>query len=1230
MAQMALSYAVDTAQTLALNYASQALSAALAPRGPDGPRLSELAIQTSTEGHFIPILYGRMRLTGQVIWAARFKEYVTKADRPGKGGGRAKQYTYSLSFAVGLCEGEIAGIGRIWANGQELDQSEIVYRVHTGKRDQAPDPLIAALEETAPAYRDLAYVVFEDLPLDPFGQRIPNLSFEVIARTQPREAAPLEDLIEGVCLIPASGEFSYAITPVLRDLRPGEAVSENQHSSRGVDVLASLDDLEARLPQCRAVALVVAWFGTDLRCEACQLKPGIEVRLKTTQGAEWGVAGLNRDNAYVVSQKDGRPAYGGTPSDDSVKALIGELKSRGFRVTFYPFILMDIPQDNSLPALAGGVGQPAFPWRGRITSTAADPARAVEDFFGSDHDYRYRHFIQHYARLVAAAGGVDTFVIGSEMVALNQIRTASGDHPAVTAFQALAGDVRAILGAATTLTYAADWSEYAGYSPAPGDKVFHLDPLWADPNIDCVALDWYIPLADQREDDLPTLEEMYAHIEGGEGFDWYYKTPAERDVGLRTPIEDGAYGEAWIWRYKDLRSWWSQSHFERVDGVRAATPTAWQPHSKPLRFMEMGCPAIDKGANQPNVFVDPKSSESTRPYFSNGGRDDAIQRRYLSALITYWRTHNPVSPLYHGAMVDLAHSHVWCWDARPFPAFPSLNEIWSDGPNWQVGHWLNGRVGQSPLGAIVHDLAARAGLETLDVSALNAPCAGYIVDQPQSARQAIAGLGELYGFQILDRSAGPIALPDQAGFARDLTGAGLSTQIAGPQAVRLAKTDRVEEVRLTLIEDGPDYRPLCVYARGDEARVEGVRRMSLAVLGDEALGKAWSQTALSRAKGGEAGLRLAIPPSQMALEIGDDVTLDGAKTSWRIRSEEGLFERALSLEGLSAGLPPLHGPTPGAPHCPVIKPRAELVIMDLPPHPLARIERQGPIVAAYARPWQGGVELYVGADAMSAEARLSLKHVSAMGEVASALNPHPEGRWDEGNVLDITLYEGLLQSHPRADVLAGANGLIVETQAGWGWMSFAEAHLIAPGQWRLKSLLRYGPATGAILPLARCVIAGPGLGEVALADFEAFTPLKAWAVHPGKGLHDVSTRQVELIYQRLDKAPLAPVHLGLNQMGDQITARWIRRARLQGEDWAGAEIALIDGPERYRVRLETQTGQSLYTGEIDRAAFSLSLSELDTAVLGQADTLSLVVAQMSAIYGPGHEARATFNWPLSA
>lgn len=84
---------------------------------------------------------------------------------------------------------------------------------------------------------------------------------------------------------------------------------------------------------------------------------------------------------------------------------------------------------------------------------------------------------------------------------------------------------------------------------------------------------------------------------------------------MRTPIADGAYGEPWIWRFKDLFGFWSQQHFDRPGGVRASAPTAWVPGSKPIWLMELGCAAVDKGANQPNIFGDAKSAEGGRRIF---------------------------------------------------------------------------------------------------------------------------------------------------------------------------------------------------------------------------------------------------------------------------------------------------------------------------------------------------------------------------------------------------------------------------------------------------------------------------------------------------------------------------------------------------------------------------------------------------------------------------------------
>ena len=121
---------------------------------------------------------------------------------------------------------------------------------------------------------------------------------------------------------------------------------------------------------------------------------------------------------------------------------------------------------------------------------------------------------------------------------------------------------------------------------------------------------------------------------------------ADRLSQTRTPITDGL-GKPWVWRAKDIWNWWSNHHYDRPDGGESATATAFVPTAKPIVFTELGCPAIDKGANQPNVFYDPKSSESALPYFSGGGRDDLMQRRFLEAHAAFWAeaANNPVSPL---------------------------------------------------------------------------------------------------------------------------------------------------------------------------------------------------------------------------------------------------------------------------------------------------------------------------------------------------------------------------------------------------------------------------------------------------------------------------------------------------------------------------------------------------------------------------------------------------------
>ncbi|MEM9989246.1 MAG: hypothetical protein AAF723_06975, partial [Pseudomonadota bacterium] len=91
----------------------------------EGPRQEELRLQTAAEGVAIPRLYGRQRIAGQILWATNFKETteVTTTSTGGKGVRRSSEqeftsYLYSVSLAIGLCEGEISRIGRAWADGK--------------------------------------------------------------------------------------------------------------------------------------------------------------------------------------------------------------------------------------------------------------------------------------------------------------------------------------------------------------------------------------------------------------------------------------------------------------------------------------------------------------------------------------------------------------------------------------------------------------------------------------------------------------------------------------------------------------------------------------------------------------------------------------------------------------------------------------------------------------------------------------------------------------------------------------------------------------------------------------------------------------------------------------------------------------------------------------------------------------------------------------------------------
>lgn len=159
-----------------------------APKARRGPRLGDLAVQTSTYGSEIPKIFGTMRVAGTVIWAT---DLIESRSRSGGGKGRPSTiaYSYAANFAVALSGRPLRTVRRIWADGKLLRgavgdfKTETGYRLHLGDEVQAVDPLIASAEGIAetPAFRGIAYAVFENFQLEDYGNRIPSLTFEVEA-----------------------------------------------------------------------------------------------------------------------------------------------------------------------------------------------------------------------------------------------------------------------------------------------------------------------------------------------------------------------------------------------------------------------------------------------------------------------------------------------------------------------------------------------------------------------------------------------------------------------------------------------------------------------------------------------------------------------------------------------------------------------------------------------------------------------------------------------------------------------------------------------------------------------------------------------------------------------------------------------------------------------------------------------------------------------------------------
>jgi hypothetical protein len=573
-------------------------------------------------------------------------------------------------------------------------------------------------------------------------------------------------------------------------------------------------------------------------------------------------------------------------------------------------------------------------------------------------------------------------------------------------------------------------------------------------------------------------------------------------------------------------------------------------------------------------------------------------------------------------MVDAERMYLWTWDARPYPAFPALTDIWADGPNHRNGHWLTGRLGGAASDELARAIAADHGV---DLSAEPAAplVGGLVLNTTTTAREALEPLMAASGLSLRNH-AGSLRL----GVARRgvVTTLDAESLVAGDGPTlsrrRVDPAEAPGRLALTYLDRERDYLMGTVTALG---RAEGpLAGEASAMTLDASAARLAAERMLEARSAQRETLDFALPPSALALEAGDLVDIpDVAEGPFEIAEIRDGLARRITARTLPSGIAVATGidrPL-AAGTGPVARSLPKLVVAHLPPLP-GDPGHSRLVAAAYAQPWPGSVQLV---DEATGALAATLPRRGLLGTIATPMPPGPTGVWDNGYGFEVTLLGGHLAAAEPLAVLSGSNRLAIETDAGgWEVIGFARADLVAPGRYRLSRLLRglEGTEPGAaavgktVMVLDARVVSLPveqsWLGET-----------REFRVYAGAG--DIEGVTLAVTADVAAALPLAPVHLRAARASNgDIGFNWVRRSRADGDGWGLADSPLDHVPERYRLvifagavvvrTLEVAGPLALYANADQVSDFG--------ALPG---AFAFTVAQISPVLGAGHAAQGEFH-----
>lgn len=640
---------------------------------------------------------------------------------------------------------------------------------------------------------------------------------------------------------------------------------------------------------------------------------------------------------------------------------------------------------------------------------------------------------------------------------------------------------------------------------------------------------------------------------------------------------------------------------------------------------EYGCAAIDKGSNQPNKFIDVKSSESGLPVWSNGRRDDLIQMQYLLAQSSFWTdpANNPASALYGGPMLDMCHAYAWAWDARPFPEFPGQTTVWNDGGNYARGHWLNGRASNQPLSAVVQEICQKSGVEELDVSALFGLVRGFQQADITTARSALQPLMLAFGFDVFERDGKLVFRTRDAKVLADLTDDDLviATDLDGRiETSRASEAETAGQVRLSYVDAQSSYELRSVETRFPDEESIGVSQTDLPLALTRTEGAAAVQRWLAEARVARDGARFALPKSKLAVGAGDVVQYAGQR--YRIdrveqaesqlldavRVESGVYQPSDSIDETIT----VRSFTPPVPVLPIFLDLPLLTGQEVP---------HAPHVAVSADPWPGSVAVWSSSEDAGYEINRLIAASAIVGVTETPLPFHSPGLWDRGAPLRIKVVGGELSSASATAVLNGANAMAIGDGSGANWevFQFADAQIVAPDTYELSNRLRGQLGTDGIAPTVWPIGSTVVLLDLALTQIDLALSSRGLArfYRVGIASRGVDDSNVILRTEAFDGIGLRPypvAHLRSVNLSGDLQLTWKRRTRIDGDTWQTAEVPLGEDSEVYTIRvLQGASIVAQYSATQPLFTYTSAMRSSD----GVSGPFEIAVAQVSASFGPG-------------